>query len=113
MHELALAEEIVQLVDAQARAQAFARVRRIRLVVGALAGVEPDALEFGFESVRRGTALDGAALEILRTPGVGRCLACERDVEIGARGESCPSCGSNQVLVIGGEELRVAELEVE
>lgn len=113
MHELALAEEIIQLVEAQARRDAFARVTRVRLVIGALAQVEAEALQFGFESVRRGTVADGATLEIDRPAGTAHCLACDSEVPLERRGDACPRCGSSQVLITGGEELRVAELEVQ
>lgn len=113
MHELALAQSIVDIVAGEARAQGFARVTRVRLAIGALSIVEPDALAFGFEAVSRGTAAEGAALDIERPAGKGLCAACGGEVGIAQRGEGCPACGSFQVMVTGGDELRVTELEVE
>ncbi len=113
MHELALAQGIVEIVEAQARAQAFRRVTGIRLSIGALAQVEPDALVFGFDAVSRGTVAAGAALRIERPAGAGSCMGCGALVRLERRGDACPSCASFQVLVTGGEELRVVELEVD
>lgn len=113
MHELALAQSIVDIVEAQAKANAVTRVRKVHLVVGALAGVEPDALLFGFDSVTRGTIAEGATLELQRPPGKGACMKCGAEVVIEQRGDACPACGSYQVIVTGGDELRVAELEVD
>lgn len=113
MHELALAQGIVDIVLAQARAQRFAKVKTIRLSIGGLAQVEPDALTFGFDSVSRGTVAEGAVLDILRPPGEGYCLTCDGKVALARRGEPCPGCGGFQVMVTGGDDLRVVELEVD
>lgn len=113
MHELSLAQGIVDVVRDAARVERFARVRRVRVVVGALACVEPTALSFGFESVAKGTVAEGATLELELLPGAAQCVACGRRVEIASRAEVCPACGSGQLLVTGGDELRVKDLEVD
>jgi hydrogenase nickel incorporation protein HypA/HybF len=113
MHELALAQGIIDLVESEARAGSFRKVKAVHLEVGALAGVEPEALAFGFDSVARGTIAEGARLELERPKGFGECMACGAASELGARGEPCPKCGSYQLLITRGEELRVAHLEVE
>ena len=97
MHELALAQSIVDIVAGEARAQGFARVTRIRLAIGSLAIVEPDALAFGFDAVSRGTAAEGAVLDVDRPPGTGFCAQCGAQVEMSQRGDACPACGSHQV----------------
>lgn len=113
MHELSLCEGIVQVLEEQAPLQRFGRVRLVRLEVGALAGVDPEAMAFGFEVVTRGTLADGARLEILPLPGQAWCLPCARTVEISQRFDACPYCGGYQLQVTGGAELRIKELEVE
>jgi hydrogenase nickel incorporation protein HypA/HybF len=112
MHEVALAQSIVDIVRDHAKAKAFGSVKRVFLRIGALAHVEPEALVFGFDSAARGTVADGATLEIERTPGTAFCAACGKDVEVSARVSDCPACGSAQLLVTGGDEMRVTELEV-
>lgn len=113
MHELALSQGIVTLLQEQAVAQGFARVRTVRLVIGALSDVEPGALAFGFDAVSRGTLAEGAALEIERPAGQAWCLACERTVAVAERFDPCPACGGHRMLLTGGDEMRVKELEVE
>lgn len=113
MHELAVAQGIVDIVAEEARAQRFARAKRVRVRVGALAHVEPEALAFGFDVVSRGTPAEGAVLDVDRPPGEGWCLACDLRVTLARRGDGCPACGSFQVMVTGGEDLCVTELEVE
>ena len=112
MHEVSLVESIVALVEEERRKQAFSRVHSIRLHVGALGCVEPDALKFCFRAVTRGTIADGAILDIEMIPGMGFCAGCERTVAMSERFDSCPHCGSMQLRVTAGSELRLAEMEV-
>lgn len=113
MHEMSLAEGIVQLLEDSATKNAFTRVKTVWLEIGQLAGVEVEAMRFCFDAVTRGGIAEGAKLEIEQTPGRGWCLDCSRDVAVAARYEPCPHCGGYRVTVSGGTEMRVTELEVE
>lgn len=66
MHELALIED---LVDTVTSGVADAKVHVVRLVVGRESCASAHALKFAFELCTSGTALEGATLEILETPG--------------------------------------------
>ena len=112
MHEVSLIESIVDLVAAERQKQAFTRVRMIRLAVGALGHAEPDALRFCFDAVTSGTIADGAALEIEIVPGAGWCAVCQRTIPIEERFAACPAC-DGPLRMTAGDELRLAELEVE
>lgn len=113
MHELALAQGIVDVIREQAASGGFSRVKSVRLAIGALSHVEPEAIEFGFDAVSRGTIAEGAALLIDRPPGTAWCLDCSATVAIAGRADPCPGCGGFRLVVTGGEDLRVQELEVE
>ncbi len=113
MHEISLIESVVALVEDERRKQDFSRVRLIRLRVGVLGHAEPDALRFCFDAVTRGTIADGARLEIEMVPGEGKCLDCGRVVQLVERFAACPLCGNARVRMTTGDELRLAELEVE
>lgn len=112
MHEMSLAESIVQIVEDTALANGGGRVSAVRLSIGALSHVELDALRFCFDAVTRDTPAEGARLEIDTPPGRAWCLGCSSSVEIGRLGQACPLCGSHQLSVTGGEELRVADIEL-
>jgi hydrogenase nickel incorporation protein HypA/HybF len=113
MHEVSLVESIVALIEDEQRREQFSRVRVVCVHVGALGHVEPDALRFCFDVVARGTAADGAALSIVTVAGAGECFACNRTVALTDRFDACPLCGCAEVRMIAGDELRLAELEVE
>jgi hydrogenase nickel incorporation protein HypA/HybF len=113
MHEMAIAQSIVELVQDHARRDAFTRVLTVRLAIGVLSHVEPRALEFGFDVVTRGTVAEGAKLVIDRPAGTGYCTDCEKNVPIAGHGEPCPSCGGARWMLVGGDEMRVVDLEVD
>jgi hydrogenase nickel incorporation protein HypA/HybF len=108
MHELAVAESIVGAVNEKLGDTA---VRRVLVEVGRLSGVVPDALQFCWELATTGTGLDGAELEIVRSPGRGRCRACRSEFDTDDFITLC-ECGSADVDVLGGQELRIREVEV-
>lgn len=113
MHEMSLAEGVLQLIEQSARQQQFSKVLAVWLEVGLLAGVEPEAMKFCFDAVMRGSVADGAKLEIIDTPGVGWCMQCAASVALSELYGACPVCCTHQVQVTGGTELRVKEIEVE
>jgi hydrogenase nickel incorporation protein HypA/HybF len=113
MHELSLCVELMRIIEDQSRRQAFQRVRTVRLAVGALAGVEVEALRFGFAVAAEGTLAEAATLEIEQPPGQAACLDCGAVAEVRDREEPCPRCGSYFLRVRGGADLRLLELEVE
>ncbi|HNQ03156.1 MAG TPA: hydrogenase maturation nickel metallochaperone HypA [Thiobacillaceae bacterium] len=113
MHEMSLAEGILQIVEDAASAQGFRRVTEVRLEIGALSGVEVEALAFCLDVVLKGSVADGARVELERLPGQGWCLGCGGAVEIQALYDACPRCGSYQVQATGGTQMRVKDLLVE
>lgn len=114
MHETALAASVVEIArDALRGRDPTERVAAVRLSLGALSHVEPRALLFCFDAAARGTAVEGARLLIERPGGRAHCLGCGTDdVALESRGQPCPHCGSHRLLVTGGEDMRVTELEL-
>ncbi len=112
MHEMAICESILGILKEQAAEQRFDTVKRVRLEIGPLSGVEIEALKFGFDVVTRGSLAESAALEIVETQASAWCMPCGETVTIRERFDACPKCGSHQLQVTAGEELRIKELEV-
>jgi hydrogenase nickel incorporation protein HypA/HybF len=113
MHEMALAESIRALVEREAARQRCARVRTVELEVGQLASVDTDALRFALDVVLRGSVADGCAIEIGQPPGRAWCMQCSQSVLLARRGDPCPECGSYQLTVTDGEQMRVAGMVVD
>jgi len=112
MHEMSLAEGMLQLVEDGARRNAASGVKAVWLEIGALSQVEVDALRFCFDAVTRGSIAEGARLEIVTQPGLAWCMPCGARVPIARRGEGCPRCGSYQLQVVQGDEMRITEIEI-
>lgn len=108
MHELSITRTVVTTVTLRMR---DARVCRIRLEVGQLSGLVPDAVRFCFEMVAAGTTCEGATLEIDEPPGKAVCRTCGAAFETGEVLPLC-DCGSADIEVQGGQELRIREVEV-
>lgn len=113
MHEMSLCESLLKVMEQEARRQDFHKVLRVRLQIGALAGVEVEALRFGFEVVTRESLAEGAALEVSHQPGRAWCLGCTSEVEVDERWAACPRCGGYGLRVTGGDEMKIMDLEVE
>ncbi len=112
MHEMAICESILGILKEQARARNFDEVRRVCLEIGPLSGVEIAALRFGFDVVMRNSLAERATLEIVETRATAWCMPCGETVDIARRYDACPKCGSHQLQIATGEELRIKELEV-
>jgi len=110
---MSLAEGIVQLAEDAARADGCTKIKAVWLEIGQLAAIETDALRFCFDAVARDTLAEGARLEIIEIAGQGRCVKCASEVAVAALYEACPVCGSYQIQVTSGNQMRVKELEVE
>lgn len=109
MHELGITRNIVAIATDHAQG---AKVRRIRLEVGQLTAIMPDAIRFCFDVCAQGTPLEGATLEIVERSGIGRCCACGQQLQIDQPYGVC-ECGSTHLDIIQGEELTIKELETE
>lgn len=108
MHELAIAESVVEAVLERTGDR---HVSTVRVRVGRLSGVVPDALMFCFELATPGTALEGAGLEIAEPTGRAHCRECGADFDLEDLILLCP-CGSANVEVVAGRELLVTSVEV-
>ncbi len=110
MHELSIAQSILEIV--RQHLPEGERVREVQLQVGQLAGVVPESLEFCFEVVAAGTAIEGARLVIQRDPVRASCRECSQEFAVEQSAFVCPACGSGNLQVTSGTELRVIQIEL-
>lgn len=113
MHEMSLCEGVLQVLQNEAKTQHFSKVKTVWLEIGDLSSVEPEAMLFSFEAVTRHSLADGATLKIINVPGTAWCMQCSQSVTIKQRYDECPDCGSYQLQVTAGDEMKIKELEVE
>jgi hydrogenase nickel incorporation protein HypA/HybF len=112
MHELALSHNMVEIIKREAILQAFQRVETVRMEIGMLSCVEPDALRFCFDTATKGTVAEGARLEIITVAAQVLCEDCGARGEIDRWGVACHACGSHRLEIRGGDQMRIKDLEV-
>jgi len=113
MHEISIAESIVQIAEAKAREQNARSIQVIKLRLGTFTTIVPDALQFAFEICREGTLARDARLEIEIVPMVVRCVVCRASIEpLHGVCLLCEQCGF-PLEIVSGEELQIEYIEVD
>lgn len=112
MHEVSLMQRVIEIAEEAAHQNEATRIHRLGLKIGPLLGVVPEALEFAFDVVTRGTMAEAAKLEVEYLPLRADCLNCKHPFEPPGFDLSCPNCGSLQTQVQGGREMQLTTLEV-
>jgi len=112
MHELSIAQSIVELAEQEARNHDAISIEELELEIGYLAGIEWFTLEFALESAIKGSLLEDARIVKQRIAGEGRCGDCESMFPVENLLSACPVCGSYAVKIIKGKELRIKSIVV-
>ena len=113
MHELALTEGIIAIVEQEGKKNGFTRVLEISLKVGELSGVIPECLLEFFPIASKGTLAEGAKLVLERVPAAFSCPDCGFEGPLPRHSAVCPDCGSERIRLIIGREFFVENLKVE
>lgn len=130
MHELGIAQRIIEIIEAEAFKNRLSRVRSARLRIGRMAAFRKEPLEFCLASYKKDAALEGMAFDVEEVPVGLACSACGRrstdsrfdDEEFAhevAHAPSlylpspCPACGAEEVEVISGRELELVSIDGE
>ncbi len=114
MHELAIAQSIVNAVETRATECNATRVKGVRLKIGEASGVVPDSLSFCFEMLASlEPILTGAQLLIDTVPHLARCPHCEKDFVVSNFIAQCPTCQEWSNEIISGTELQILDMEIE
>lgn len=110
MHELSLINHLLRLVDREAIAAGGGRVTRIRVLLGEFSGVEPELLESAFRIAARSSRSRDASLEIQVEPLEAECRDCGALSRIVAFHFVCARCGSHQIEIRSGEEIKLESI---
>jgi hydrogenase nickel incorporation protein HypA/HybF len=113
MHELGIATSILECVQQEAERHPGARISKVGVKIGELAGVDVDALTFGFECMVKDTEWEGLVLAVELVPRVQRCMKCQHEFRMVDYDPRCPLCGEFATNCISGEELDIAYMEVD
>jgi Zn finger protein HypA/HybF involved in hydrogenase expression len=110
VHEFSIAEALAAQVEKHARPGA--RVRVVEIVAGALRGIEPEALQMGWQAVTMDTRMEGSALLIEQRPWSISCPACGRSWSSPVPFVSC-ECGNDTPEPHGTDELNLLAITID
>ncbi len=113
MHEVSIVEALLDAVQRELRAHPKARIQTVRVRVGALRQVEPQAMTFCFDAATRDTALAGARLALESVPGRARCRDCDAEFAVTENWFVCPRCQRAGGELLHGQELDLMSIELE
>ena len=112
MHELSIAQSIVDLIVQYVPDEKSSLVQSVKVKVGSQSGVVADSLEFCFTAITKETRFDGTRLDIESVPFVVWCDDCSSSFQNDDGTILCPLCGGGKTRVVSGTELQVVELEL-
>ncbi len=112
MHELSIAQNILEIVQQSVPENQAGSVRDIRVRVGQLSGIVPDSLDFCFSAIVNDTAMRQARLAIEQVPTLSQCKNCAQRFRIEDWVFSCPACQSTSLELISGRELEIVDIEL-
>lgn len=112
MHEFSIMESALEAAVQQTRAAGASHIHRLKLRVGRLSGVVPEALRFAFEGLKGRTPAAAAILEIEEVPAAGWCRSCVAEFEAVGWNYECPRCHQPSGELRRGKELELASLEI-
>lgn len=113
MHELSIAENILNIVKESAKTANAISVSRVKLDVGRLSGIELGALKFAIRSVLKGSIAEKARIEYNVIEGQALCLDCGKTSLMKDLFGTCQSCGGSRFDIIAGTEMKIAAIEIE
>jgi len=112
MHEMSIAQSILDIVLEVARKEGARQVVSIKIQAGAMRGIVPEQLQFCMEFLTRETAAEGARLEVETIPVHGLCRQCRTKFNVEGFSFICPKCEGSEIDTLSGMELNVKEIEV-
>jgi len=113
VHELAVAQALVEQVDAVITRHRATQASLIRVRIGPLAGVVPDLLATAFPLAAAGSRMEHAELDLVEAPITVRCQTCGAETEAAMNRLLCGACGDWHTQVISGDELLLESVELE
>ncbi len=113
MHETALAQDIIDIVQETSKRHPDATIKTVRVIIGEMVAVVPELLYHAYDSLVSNTTLCESKLDIEIIPVSAECTQCRQSFGVQEFEFSCPYCHSSRITVKSGNEFYIEELEVE
>lgn len=112
MHELSIAQSIVELAEETAKKEKAGSIQSIEIEIGALSGVVLRALEFAMNVTIKNTMLENSKINFVIIRGVAECNNCKKEFETNKLLALCPNCEKANFKIIDGKQLRITSLTI-
>ncbi|NPA90805.1 MAG: hydrogenase maturation nickel metallochaperone HypA [Chloroflexi bacterium] len=113
MHELPFVQSILAITLEHAERVGAQRVLALNLVIGEMASIVDDSVQFYWDILSKDTIAEGATLNFRRVPARFRCWDCGTEYSPDGQTLACPTCGSVRVMLVQGDEFRLESIDVE
>jgi hydrogenase nickel incorporation protein HypA/HybF len=113
MHELSVTESLLKIALNHAEKANAKRVTDLNIVIGDLASMVDDSIQFYWEIIAKGTIAEQAKLNFRRLPAQLQCMTCSETYHPTDRELACPKCNGINVKIIKGEEFSLESIDVE
>jgi len=111
MHEVSICEHLLLLLAQEAKRHEVKKIVRVRVEIGRLSCLDPEALRFAFDAMAPGTVAEAAELQIDQPLVRASCEECGADVELNSRFDPCTSCSGTRLKLHSGQDMRLLEME--
>jgi hydrogenase nickel incorporation protein HypA/HybF len=112
MHELSIAQSVIEIIEEEAKNNHADSVTDVELEIGLVSGVVPDALKFAMDEAIKNTLLEKAKIIYKIIEGKGQCNNCSHEFTIDGLYAMCPECNSFSFEVIQGKELKIKNFSI-
>lgn len=113
MHELSIAQQILNIALKHAGNAEAIQIKHIYLRIGQLSSIIDDSLQFYWDFISDGTIAKGAALHFERIPANLICNNCQHAYILNGKTMSCPQCGSEGFDIQAGAEFSLLAIDIE
>ena len=113
MHELSITESLLKITLQHAEQAKAKRVTDLHILIGDLASMVDESIQFYWDIIAKETIAEGAALHFRRIPAELQCNTCSEKYHPTHKELACPKCGGVGAKIIAGEEFALESIDVE
>lgn len=113
MHELSVTENILEIALRHARDANAKQISQIYLVIGQLASIVDDSVQFYWEIISKETIAEQSRLHFRRIPAEFECQSCSQRFNLDGDDLTCPHCGSIEIKITAGDEFYIDAIDIE
>ena len=113
MHEMSIVQSMISIVEEEMNKNNATILKSVRINVGEMSGIVPEALKTCFEIITAKSNMKGALLKMDITPLIGYCRKCKEEFKIIEYNFLCPECDSTDIDIVSGRKMNIVEIEVD